>query len=144
MAEADDLEGRIRDFRARLQTADEDTRGTGFRLEDAAGAIRHARDALSEGTSDLTRARAVRDGSVCAVPWGVCPDHGNTLRSSGGRCWCTELACARSWGYDRLGSACGEPLTHNVTDAHGGSFLACRAHAMDADERLEGGTVTAL
>ncbi|UQX04625.1 hypothetical protein [Streptomyces sp. RerS4] len=43
-----------------------------------------------------------------------------------------------------MSAPCGEPLTHQVTDAAGASFLACRAHAADAAERLIGGTLTAL
>ncbi|MFF6903536.1 hypothetical protein [Streptomyces hydrogenans] len=82
--------------------------------------------------------------STCGVPWGVCPDHGNTLRTSGGITQCRDLACLNIWDYDRLDRVCGDPVTHTVTDAAGTSFRACRAHAMDADERLVGGTVTPL
>jgi hypothetical protein len=31
------------------------------------------------------------------VLWGVCPEHGGTLKSSGGRAWCTDLACLNAW-----------------------------------------------
>ncbi|MFD4050151.1 hypothetical protein ACFWSF_32155 [Streptomyces sp. NPDC058611] len=145
MTEADAFQRRILDAYDRLKaSASEDVRRTGFRLEDAAGEIRRVRTELDETASDLARVRAVRDGSVCAVPWGVCPDHGNTLTSTGGRTSCTAPGCGRTWGYNRLGSPCGEPLTHKVTDAAGGFFLACKAHAIDATERLIGGTVTPL
>ncbi|MFK0113982.1 hypothetical protein [Streptomyces sp. NPDC091217] len=137
------LQERIRDVERRLRGSEE-TRHTVFRLDDAAGQMTRVSEALENTASELARVRAVRDGSVCSVPWGVCPEHGNTLLSSGGRSRCTRLACARSWDYDRLGVPCGEPLTHKVTDAAGESFLACKAHAMDATERLIGGTVTAL
>ncbi|MFD5935683.1 hypothetical protein [Streptomyces sp. NPDC060333] len=143
MADADALQERIRDVERRLR-ASEETRHTAFRLDDAAGQITRVHEDLANTASELARVRAVRDGSVCAVPWGVCPDHGNTLRSSGGRSQCTHSGCARSWNYDRLGVPCGEPLTHKVTDASGGSFLACKAHAMDATERLIGGTISSL
>ncbi|MFB8046286.1 hypothetical protein ACFC8F_33880, partial [Streptomyces hydrogenans] len=135
----------ILDVHARLGLSDnEDIRRTKFRLEDAAGLVRDVRKDLDETAGDLARVRAVRDGSVCAVPWGVCPDHGNTLRGSGGRSWCTELGCTRTWTYDRTGSPCGEPLSARVTDAFGGSFLACQGHAMDAEKRLDGAVVTPL
>lgn len=143
IAEADALQERIRNAEQRL-AGSEETRHSAFRLSDADGRLTDVSQALEETASELARVRAVRDGSVCAVPWGVCPEHGNTLTSSGGRTRCTQLACGRSWDYDRLGVPCGEPLTHKVTDAAGGSFLACKAHAMDATERLIGGTVTPL
>ncbi|GHH26003.1 hypothetical protein [Streptomyces rubradiris] len=145
MTEADALQRRILDISERLgASASEDVRRTRFRLEDAAGAVRTVRQDLDETAGDLARVRAVRDGRVCAVPWGVCPDHGNTLTGTGGRAWCTAPACTRRWGYDRLASPCGEPLTHRVADADGGSFLACTGHAMDASKRLVDGTVTPL
>ncbi|GGO98273.1 hypothetical protein [Wenjunlia tyrosinilytica] len=141
IADATALQERIRDVERRLRGSEE-TRHTVFRLDDAAGRLTDVSQALEETASELARVRAVRDGSVCAVPWGVCPEHGNTLVSSGGRTRCKT--CGRTWNYDRLGVPCGEPLTHKVTDAAGGSFLACKAHAMDATERLVGGTVTPL
>ncbi|MFJ9810705.1 hypothetical protein ACIRTB_21005 [Streptomyces sp. NPDC101158] len=142
-ADVEGLEQRILDVRARLR-ANEETRDTAFRLDDAAENVRRGREALELTVGDLIRTRTARDPKLCGVPWGVCPEHGNTLRGSGGRTWCTDPACSRSWGYDKLGTACGEPVTHTVTDAAGASFLACRGHAMDAEKRLEGGTVTAL
>ncbi|MFD5415243.1 hypothetical protein [Streptomyces nojiriensis] len=143
MADASTLQQRIRDLEERLRSSEE-TRHTAFRLDDAAGQIARVHEDLEKTAGELARVRAVRDGSVCAVPWGVCPEHGSTLCSSGGKTWCTEPGCSRSWGYDRMNAPCGEPLTHQVTDAAGGSFLACKAHAMDASERLIGGTVTPL
>ena len=143
MTEADSLQQRILDVHRQL-TARDDIRHTAFRLEDAAGEVRQVREALGATASELARTRAVRDGTVCAVPWGVCPEHGNTLRSTGGTTRCTQLGCPRFWRYDRLGVPCGEPLTHRITDETGESFLSCRAHAADATERLVGGTVTPL
>ncbi|MFH9426425.1 hypothetical protein [Streptomyces sp. NPDC017529] len=143
IADASALQERIRDVERRLR-ASEETRHTAFRLDDATGRLTGVSEALEKTAGELARVRAVRDGSVCAVPWGVCPEHGNTLASSGGRTRCTQLACGRTWNYDRLGVPCGEPLTHKVTDVEGKSFLACKAHAMDATERLIGGTVTPL
>ncbi|NEC32212.1 hypothetical protein [Streptomyces rubrogriseus] len=143
IAEADALQERIRNVEHRL-AGSEETRHSVFRLSDAAGRLTDVSEALEETAGELARVRAVRDGSVCAVPWGVCPEHGNTLVSTGGRTRCSQLACGRTWDYDRLGVPCGEPLTHKVTDAAGESFRACKAHAMDATERLIGGTVTPL
>lgn len=143
IADASALQERIRGVEKRLRGSEE-TRHTVFRLDDAAGRITDVSQALEETAGELARVRAVRDGSVCAVPWGVCPEHGNTLSSSGGQTRCTQPYCGRVWNYDRLGVPCGEPLTHKVTDAAGGSFLACKAHAMDATERLIGSTVTPL
>ncbi|MFI5526864.1 hypothetical protein [Streptomyces platensis] len=143
IADADVLQERIRNVEQQLRGSEE-TRHTVFRLSDAAGQLTDVSKSLEETAGELARVRAVRDGSVCAVPWGVCPEHGNTLTSSGGRTRCTQLYCGRSWNYDRLGVPCGEPLTHKVTDPEGNSFLACKAHAMDATERLIGGIVTPL
>ncbi|MFK3734659.1 hypothetical protein ACI2LJ_30835 [Streptomyces sp. NPDC088090] len=137
------LQDRIRSAVGGLRDSEE-TRHTAFRLGEAVGELSSLTKALEETAGDLARVRSVRDGSVCAVPWGVCPEHGNALRSSGGKTGCTEPGCSRTWGYDRLGAPCGEPLTHTVTDAQGSSFLACRAHAADASERLLGSTVALL
>jgi hypothetical protein len=141
VADAAALQERIRDVEERLR-ASEETRQNTFRLDHAAGQLDQISRALHETASELARIRAVRDGSVCTVPWGVCPEHGNTLTSSGGRTRCTR--CIRVWNYDRLGVPCGEPLTHQVTDAAGSSFRSCQGHAMDATERLTGATVTPL
>ncbi|MFG2334287.1 hypothetical protein ACGFMM_32450 [Streptomyces sp. NPDC048604] len=139
-AEAEVLEQRILHATARLHASDE-TRDTAFRLGDAAENVRRGREALELTVADLARARTARDPKLCGVPWGVCPEHGSTLRSSGGRAWCRAAGCQRSWGYYRLGTACGEPVAHKVTDAAGGSFLACFGHTLDAEKRLEGGTI---
>ncbi|MFD7867816.1 hypothetical protein [Streptomyces sp. NPDC059783] len=143
IADADTLQERIRAIEQQLRSSEE-TRHSVFRLADAAGRLTDVSEALEETAGELARVRSVRDGSVCAVPWGVCPEHGNTLVSTGGRTRCSQLACTRVWSYDRLGVPCGEPLTHKVTDATGASFNACRAHAMDATERIIGCTVTPL
>ncbi|MEV6179971.1 hypothetical protein [Streptomyces sp. NPDC052015] len=143
MAEATALQGRINDVQERLR-ASEETRHTAFRLDDAAGRVAQAGEALGETASDLARTRAARDPKLCDVPWGVCPDHGNTLRGSGGRAWCTDPTCGRSWDYDRLGNACAEPATHTVTDAEGGTMRTCDGHTKDVANRLDGAVITAL
>ncbi len=143
MTEADGLAARILDLHERLW-ASEGTSHTAFRLEDAAGEVRRAGQALSQTADDLARTRTARDPKLCGIPWGVCPDHGNTLTSSGGRSWCREPGCGRTWNYDRGGTPCSEPVTHRVTDATGSSMLTCRGHALGAEKQLEGGTVTPL
>ncbi len=84
MAEAAALQGRINDIQERLRTSEE-TRHTAFRLDDAAGWVARAGDALGETASDLARTRVAPDPKLCDVPWGVCLEHGNTLRGTGGR-----------------------------------------------------------
>ncbi|NEB67448.1 hypothetical protein G3I39_10360, partial [Streptomyces fulvissimus] len=74
----DALQERIRNVEHRL-AGSEETRHSVFRLSDAAGRLTDVSEALEETAGELARVRAVRDGSVCAVPWGVCPEHGNTL-----------------------------------------------------------------
>ncbi|TJZ97819.1 hypothetical protein [Actinacidiphila oryziradicis] len=72
----------------------------------------------------------------CAVPWGVCPDHGGTLRSSAGRSsWCTDLACLNTWNYDRLDAACPEKATHTVQAADG-RYVVCTGHAIAARSQI--------
>ncbi|MFB6717226.1 MULTISPECIES: hypothetical protein [unclassified Streptomyces] len=72
------------------------------------------------------------DPSRCTVPWGVCPEHGGTLKSSGGRAWCTDLACLNVWPYDRLDAACTEPATHAVQADNGDRYVVCDGHALAA------------
>lgn len=97
LAEATVLQGRINDIQQRLR-ASEETQYTAFRLDDAAGWVAQAGRALGATASDLARTRAARDPILCDIPWGVCPVHGNTLRGTGGRTWCTDPTCGRSWG----------------------------------------------
>ncbi len=78
-------------------------------------------DGLLETADDLARLAAVPAGA-CGIGWGVCPDHGNTLTTSGGRTWCRTPGCGRTWGYDRVSTPCAEPVTHTVLDAGGTAF----------------------
>ena len=84
------------------------------------------------------------DTTTCGADWGVCPDHGNTLTSSAGRTWCREPGCGRTWSYDRVNLHCEEPAAFNVHDAEGGSGPLCAGHALDAQARIVGVTVTPL
>lgn len=128
---------------ARLQTApDEPTRRVGFRLDEAAGAARGTVAADLDATADdLVR---IRGRGPCPADWGVCPEHGATLRSTGGRCWCDAAGCDRSWDYDRYGLPCTEPIAYDVRDPDGGGGPMCAGHADTAQRQLVGAVVTAL
>lgn len=84
------------------------------------------------------------DPGLCGVPWGVCPDHGNTLRSSGGESWCKTPGCGRRWSYDRLGVPCTDPVAAIVTDAAGETRRWCLGHTRDAERALIGAAVQYL
>jgi hypothetical protein len=75
---------------------------------------------------------------ACTIPWGVCPEHGNTLVGTGGKTWCRVIGCGRTWGYDRVGLPCIEAARWMVTDQHGDAIVMCDGHALDARKRLEG------
>ncbi|GAA2769649.1 hypothetical protein [Nonomuraea dietziae] len=78
------------------------------------------------------------------MPWGVCPEHGNTLFSSGGVTACKSAGCRRAWGYNETNTPCAEPATHRLTDADGVEALICDGHAIDARNRLIGGRIEPL
>lgn len=129
-------------MQARLgAAADEPTRHVGFRLDDAAGRVSTVAGDLADTAGDLAR---VRGRSDCAADWGVCPRHGNTLTSSGGRSWCRMADCGLSWQYDRGALPCTEPAVSRVIDAQGDETLLCSAHTLDARARLVGATVQPL
>jgi hypothetical protein len=126
----------------RLHAApDESTQRSGYRLLDAAGWARHVGTELEDTASDLVRIRARGD---CPCDWGVCPVHGNTLRSTGGRSWCEVSDCGRRWDYDRAGLPCNEPVAYEVRDSTGKGGPMCAGHAQDCRIRLEGAVITAL
>ncbi|MFM9681720.1 hypothetical protein [Streptomyces brasiliscabiei] len=77
----------------------------------------------------------------CVVPWGVCPEHGGTLKSSGNRTWCTDFACFNSWEYDRLDAPCPEPATHYVRADDGDGYVVCDGHALTARAHITNGQV---
>ncbi|NUW32032.1 hypothetical protein HTZ77_11405 [Nonomuraea sp. SMC257] len=108
----------------------------------------HAADWLDRGGEDLRRAagdlarlRSVPE-PACGVPWGVCPEHGNTLSSSGGVTTCR--VCRRRWDHDRLGRPCQEPVTWKVTDRAGTVTKLCDGHVLAARAAVEGATFTRL
>jgi len=128
---------------ARDADPDPARRRAGWRLDVAAGGLRSAAEELLDTADELIR-MAVRTADACPVPWGVCPEHGATLRSSGGRCWCTAPGCLRRWHHDRLGEPCTEPVTHRVVDAEGDQLDLCDGHATDARARMVGAAVLQL
>jgi len=129
------------DFRAR--DSEDPVCRAGFRLDDAAGQARAIATELQDTAADLARIAARPQGS-CSIPWGVCPQHGNTLTSTAGKTWCRAAGCGRTWGYDRLGMPCAEPARWKVTDLEGSEGLLCDGHALDARQRLEGARVVPL
>ncbi len=71
----------------------------------------------------------------------VCPEHGATLKSSGGRAWCMDLACLNAWTYDRLDAACTEPATHTIQADNGDRYAVCDGHALTARTQITDGQV---
>jgi hypothetical protein len=141
-AAAEDVAARIREAHAVLRAEDdENRRRVGFRLDDAAGSCANVAEDLQATAADLARVAAIPE-QACAIGWGVCPEHGNTLTGTGGRTHCRT--CGRSWGYDRVTSPCPEPVTHTITDTAGTSSPVCTGHAIAAREQLTDATITTL
>jgi hypothetical protein len=128
---------------ARDADPDEARRRAGWRLDVAAGGLHSAAEELLDTADALIRV-AARRADACPVQWGACPEHGATLRSTAGRCWCTVPGCLRRWFHDRLAEPCAEPVTHHVVDAEGGGLDLCDGHAADARARILGVTVMPL
>jgi hypothetical protein len=116
----------------------------GFRCDTAIGCAREAARELRDTASDLDRIAAAALPGTCAVPWGVCPEHGNTLTSNGGRTWCRDAHCDRTWSYDHVGLPCTEPVRWTVTDQDGDTVFMCDSHALDATKRLDGAQAAPL
>jgi hypothetical protein len=135
------------DMKAALSTlegaADEPTRRVGYRLDHGSSCVREAAEAITETAEDLSRirSRGALSRPACKAEWGVCPEHGNTLTSSGGRSWCKTPGCRREWDWDRGGLPCTEPAAFRVVDAQGKEMLLCAGHTIAAREQLVGGTV---
>jgi hypothetical protein len=142
VAEAEALAAAIDQVKADLRADDsEPRRRSAFRLDEAAGQIRRAAEDLEETAGDLARIASVQG---CAIPWGVCPEHGNTLTSSGGRSWCRFAGCGREWNYNRGGLPCAEPVAWHVVDQEGTGFDACAGHAIAIRKELIGARMTQL
>jgi hypothetical protein len=89
----------------------------------------------------VTDRRLAADETRCSAQWGVCPEHGNTLSSSGGRSRCRRAGCGRTWPASRLSAHCDEPATVIVADQAGGQLRLCAGHWSDARKRLVGARV---
>ncbi len=145
IAQAEALDKACKELAGRFSsTSDEQVRAQGFAVTEAASWLTNVTEDLERVAGKLTRIRSARDPRLCGIPWGACPDHGNTLRSSGGKTWCQDLTCGRTWDYDRLGVPCGEPVTSVVTDMEGTEFTTCAGHTLDAGKRLIGATIRPL
>jgi hypothetical protein len=127
--------------RDNLAAGSEPVRRTGYRCDTASGWVRESAGYLREMAADLGRIEAAAAPGVCAVSWGVCPEHGNTLTCSGGRTWCRLAGCCGTWDYDRAGLPCSEPARWSVRDQHGGSSAMCDGHAFDAARCIDGAQV---
>jgi hypothetical protein len=128
---------------ARVAHPDPAQRRAGWRLNMAAGGLRSAAEELLATADELARL-AARRADACPMPWGTCPEHGATLRASGGRCWCTAPGCSRRWDHNRLCEPCTEPVTHRIVDTEGDQLNLCDGHATDARASIIGATVIPL
>jgi hypothetical protein len=135
---ADEIDALHRVIRA---AGDEFVRRAGFRCDIAVGSMREASDELQDTSDHLGRIAAATKPGACPIPWGVCPEHGNTLVSSGRKSSCRVAGCDQTWDYDRVGLPCIEPARWLVTDQHGVSTALCDGHAHDARECLEGARI---
>lgn len=110
-------------------------------LDSAARRLAAAREALVRDIQAVTDRRLATDVTRCSAQWGVCPEHGNTLSSSGGRSRCRRPGCGRTWPASRASQHCDEPAAVIVADQAGGQLRRCAGHWADARARLVGATV---
>jgi len=110
-------------------------------LDDAARLLSSAREALADEIRRETDRHLSGDLSACSAQWGVCPEHGNTLTSSGGVTTCRTWDCGRRWSASRLTGHCTEPATVVVADSDGKTMRLCAGHWIDARGRLVGATL---
>jgi hypothetical protein len=144
-ARAEALAAEIATLHRDMHAADpEPVRRAGFRCESAAGFVRQAAGELRDTAAGLARISAASAPGTCSIPWGVCPEHGNTLVSTAGRTWCRERSCQRRWDYDRVASPCAEPTRWAITDQCGGTSVMCDGHALDASTHIDGARVAPL
>jgi hypothetical protein len=110
-------------------------------LDSATRRLAGAREALVSDIQSVTDRRLASDETRCSAQWGVCPQHGNTLSSSGGRSWCRRAGCGRTWPGSRASQHCDEPAAVIVADQTGAQLRLCAGHWADARARLVGATV---
>lgn len=120
---------------------DEPVRRARFRCDSAIGWLKQASAELQEAADHFDRVAAAMKPGACAVPWGVCPEYGNTLTSSGRKTWCRAAGCGRTWSYDRGGLPCIEPARWQVADKYGAVSMMCDGHALEDRKRLDGARV---
>jgi hypothetical protein len=132
---ADEIDALHRDIRA---ARDEPVRRAGFRCDTASGWIRQAGTELHDTAGHFSRIAAAMKPGACAIPWGVCPEHGSTLTSTRGNTWCRVTGCGPKWDYDRAGLPCIGPARWRATGKHGHTRVMCDGHALAARQRLEG------
>jgi hypothetical protein len=144
-AQAETLARRLEEIRIQLMRARTDGDPPSLtQLHHATAQAHLIAGALEETAADIARLHTSPGGALCAIAWGVCPEHGNTLHSKAGRTTCKSPHCYRVWAYDRLGAPCTEPASHQCTDAHGTAFPACEGHAKDVRLRMDGATVAPI
>ncbi|SEG97847.1 hypothetical protein SAMN05444920_11186 [Nonomuraea solani] len=105
----------------------------------AAGWMARGAEDLQLAAKELARVQAEQ---TCAMPWGVCPEHGNTLSSRAGISECR--VCHRTWNYDRPGRPCGQPVTWRVIDRTGNETRMCDGHVLGARAAVAGATFMRL
>jgi hypothetical protein len=131
----------VRDAVAAVQLWPSDRNAGSRALREIDAAIRELDDArvalAHEIAVEIDRVLAA-DPTRCAAEWGVCPEHGNTLSSSGGRTRCTSSGCGQTWPGSRLTSHCTEPAVVIVADTTGRETRLCAGHWADARLRLIG------
>jgi hypothetical protein len=118
---------------------DQPIRKVEWRLDDAAGEVQRAGEEIAQTAHDLEFIIAVRGRPHCRADWGCCPDHGGTLASAGGRCWCRVPGCGREWDWRRMSLPCDEAPAFRLVDARGGEIEVRAGHAVAAHEQVEGG-----
>jgi hypothetical protein len=135
-ARVETLAAAVDEVEARLRAAqDRPTSRVSFRLDHATGQMRGSATAVRETAADLER---VLGRSDCDAEWGACPEHGGTLRGSGGVTWCEGPGCRRAWNHNRLGLPCDEPAVYVVRDGKGSEMRLCGGHAIEARRHLSG------
>ncbi|MEV0314161.1 hypothetical protein AB0M50_53685 [Nonomuraea fuscirosea] len=107
----------------------------------AAGWLDRGGEDLQRAAGDLARIRSLLERR-CGIPWGVCPEHGNTLSYSVNVTTCR--VCGRTWERDRRGQPCQERVTWKVTDRAGTVTTMCDGHVLGARATTQGATFTRL
>ncbi|HXZ72271.1 MAG TPA: hypothetical protein VEH31_15570 [Streptosporangiaceae bacterium] len=113
---ADQIDALHRNIRG---ARDEPVRRAGLRCDTASGWMKQASTELQDAAGHVCRIAAAIKHSACAIPWGACPGHGNTLTSAGGHTWCRVIGCGQQWDHDRAGLPCIEPAQWTVTGKYG-------------------------